>query len=82
MLRSNPAMNGEPHTRGHNGGAATKRAADARALAMATVISELRAAGITKLSAIAVELNRRQVPTTRGAKWRATTVARLLTRLG
>jgi hypothetical protein len=67
--------------RGHNGGAATKRAADARAMALATVISELRACGFTRLSAIADELNRRQVPTARGAKWRATTVARLLTRV-
>jgi hypothetical protein len=31
----------------HNGGAATKRAADARAMALATVISKLRAAGFT-----------------------------------
>ena len=71
----------QPRNRGHNGGAATKRAADTRAIALATVISELRAAGSTKLSAIADELNRQQVPTTRGARWRATTVARLLARL-
>ena len=71
----------QPRNRGHNGGAATKRAADARAMALATVIGELRAAGFTKLSAIADELNRRQVPTIRGARWRATTVARLLARL-
>jgi hypothetical protein len=71
----------QSRNRGHNGGAATKRAADARAMALATVFGELRAAGFTKLRAIADELNRRQVPTIRGAKWRATTVARLLARL-
>ena len=71
----------QPRNRGHNGGASTKRAADARAMAFATVIAELRAAGFTKLTAIADELNRKQVPTTRGARWRATTVARLLVRL-
>ena len=71
-----------PRHRGYNGGAASKRAADARAMALATVISELRATGFTKLSAIADELNRQQVPTIRGARWRATTVARLLARLG
>ena len=71
----------QPHNRGHNGGAATKRAADVRALTLGTVISELRSAGFTKLSAIADELNRQQVPTNRGARWRATTVARLLARL-
>jgi hypothetical protein len=37
----------QPRNRGHNGGAATKRAADARAMALATVIRELRAAGFT-----------------------------------
>ena len=47
----------QPRNRGHNGGAATKRAADARAMALATVIRELRAAGFTKLSAIADELS-------------------------
>ena len=47
--------NDQPCNRGHNGGAATKRAADARAMALATVIRELRAAGFTKLSAIAAQ---------------------------
>jgi Recombinase len=75
-------MDEQLRNRGHNGGAATKRAADARAVALAKVIRKLRAAGFTKLSAIADELNRQQVPTIRGAKWRATTVARLLVRLG
>ena len=74
-------MSDEPRHRGHNGGAANKRAADARAMALATVFSELRAAGFTKLSTIADELNRQQVPTIRGTKWRATTVARLQARL-
>jgi len=71
----------QPRNRGHNGGAANKRAADVRAVALGTVISELRAAGFTTLGTIADELNRKQVPTARGARWRATTVARLLARL-
>ena len=74
-------MDEQFRNRGRNGGAATKRAADARAVVLAKVIRKLRAAGFTKLSAIADELNRQQVPTIRGAKWRATTVARLLARL-
>jgi hypothetical protein len=53
-----------PRHRGHNGGA--ERAADVRALALGTVINELRAAGFSKLSAIADGLNRKQVPTARG----------------
>jgi hypothetical protein len=69
--------------RGSNGGAVSKRVADARAETLAPTISQLRAAGVVSLTAIAEELNRRQVPTARGGKqWHLTTVARLLSRLG
>jgi hypothetical protein len=58
-------------------------AADLRAKDLASTILELRAAGFITLTAIAEELNRRQVPTARpGKKWHLTTVSRLLGRLG
>jgi hypothetical protein len=58
-------------------------AADLRATALASTIIELRAAGFVTLTAIAKELNRRQIPTARvGKKWHPITVARLLARLG
>jgi hypothetical protein len=57
------------------------KAAAAQAKAVAPTIRELRAAGITSVRAIATELNERKVPTARGAKWHATSVARLLNRI-
>jgi hypothetical protein len=61
---------------------ANKRAADARAHALASTIHELRSAGFVTLSAIARELERRRVPLARGGKkWRPSTVSRLLARL-
>jgi hypothetical protein len=60
----------------------TKRAADARAETVAPTIAQLLAAGVVSLTAIAEELNHRQVPTARGKKWHLTTVSRLLARLG
>ena len=59
-----------------------KVAADAHAKALEPTIRELRAAGITSVRAIAAELNNRKVPTARGGEWHATSVARLLARLG
>jgi hypothetical protein len=47
---------------------ALKRAADARAEALAATIRKLRKAGFVSVSAIARELNKRQVPTARGGK--------------
>src|SRR5260370_9011238 len=67
---------------GIRGGLAGKRAADSRALALATTIRELRAAGFISRRALADELNRRRIPTARGCRWQYTTVVRILTRLG
>jgi hypothetical protein len=48
---------------------AVKQAADARAKALASTIRKLRKAGFVSISAIARELNERQVPPTWGSKW-------------
>ena len=67
---------------GISGALAVKRAADARARALASTLRKLVAAGFVSLPALAKELNRREVPTRLGGKWHRTTVARVLTRLG
>jgi hypothetical protein len=50
-------------------------AANTRARVIAPVIREIRAAGHTSLRGIRWELNRLAVPTVRGGRWRAMTVA-------
>jgi hypothetical protein len=65
-----------------HGASGSKRAADARAHALVSIIRELRAAGFVSHRALADELNRRGIPTTRGGSWHYTTVVRMLTRLG
>jgi hypothetical protein len=60
---------------------AVKQAADARARALASTIRKLRKAGFVSVSAIARELNDRQVPPAWGSKWHRSTVRRLLRRL-
>jgi hypothetical protein len=52
------------------------------AASLAPVITELRAAGITTLTAIAREMNNRGIPAARGGSWSWNTAACLLTRLG
>lgn len=64
-----------------NNGLASKRAADARARALALTIRELQAKGYVSLSAIARELNVQEMPTALGGKWHPTSVKRLLRRL-
>ena len=64
-----------------NIGRSHTRAADLRAKALASTIRKLRRAGFVSASAIARKLNAREIPTTRGTKWRPTTVRRLLQRL-
>jgi DNA invertase Pin-like site-specific DNA recombinase len=59
-----------------------KATADALAKALAPTIRELRAAGIVSVRGITAELNERGIATARGAKWHATSVARLLARIG
>jgi hypothetical protein len=68
--------------RGIHGALAVKRAADARARALASTLRELRAAGFISRRALADELNRRGIPTARGGRWHYTTVVRMLQRLG
>jgi hypothetical protein len=57
--------------------------ADARAVALAPVIAEIRASGITEAYAIAAALTARGIPTARGYSfWMAGPVRSLLNRLG
>jgi Recombinase len=60
---------------------AVKKAADARARALASTVRKLRKAGFVSVSAITRELNKRQVPTARGGKWHRKSVSQLLQRL-
>jgi hypothetical protein len=62
-------------------GATNRKAADERAKALASTVQGLRKAGIVSLNGIAAALNKRKVKTVYGARWHATTVARLLRRL-
>ena len=64
-----------------NNGLPNKTAADARAKALASTIRELQAKGVVSLSAIARELNTREIPTALGGKWHPSGVSRLLHRL-
>jgi hypothetical protein len=64
-----------------NNGQAGKRAADAKAKALASTIRELQAKGLVSLSAIARSLNEREIPAAWDGKWHPTTVKRLLRRL-
>ena len=67
---------------GGHGALALKQAAVSRALALAPTIRKLIADGFASQAALAVELNRRGVPTARGGSWHLTSVERMLTRLG
>jgi Recombinase len=64
-----------------NIGRTNKRAADARAKALASTIRTLQARGLVSLGAIARELNEGEIPVARGGKWHRTSVSRLLHRL-
>ena len=68
--------------RGGHGALALKQAAESRALALASTIRKLIAAGFVSQRALADELNRRGVPTALGGSWHRTSVGRMLTRLG
>ena len=82
MARWSESVGTSPRRRGGHGALALKRAADSRALALATTIRELMAAGFLSRRALADELNRRRIPTALGGRWHLTTVVRMLTRLG
>jgi DNA invertase Pin-like site-specific DNA recombinase len=57
-------------------------AAKARAVELAPAVAEIRAAGIVTVRGIAEELNRRGIPSPRGARWHVPAVFRLLKRIG
>ena len=60
---------------------AVKKAADARAGALASTIRKLRKAGFVSVSAIARELSEREIQTARGSKWQRSSVRQLVQRL-
>jgi hypothetical protein len=62
------------------GRAAIQKRANDRAADLMPTITELQAAGATSLRAIAAGLNERGIPTTRGGKWSAVQVLRVLGR--
>jgi Recombinase len=64
-----------------NNGQESKRAADARAKALASTLRKLQAKGIVSSNAIARELNAREIPTAHGGKWHHASVKRMLQRL-
>jgi Recombinase len=64
----------------HNGQAGS-RAADAKAKALASTIRELQAKDLVSFSAIARELNAREIPTALDGSWHAASVSRLMRRL-
>jgi DNA invertase Pin-like site-specific DNA recombinase len=64
------------------GVAAKKAAARARALDLAPIVEELRAAGAESLRELAAGLDARGVPAARGGKWNANGVARMLAAAG
>ena len=64
-----------------NNGQESKRAADARAKALALTIRKLQAKGLVSSNAIARELNLRETPTAHSGKWHPTSVKRMLQRL-
>jgi Recombinase len=64
-----------------NNGQAHKKAADARAKALASTIRALQAKGLVSFSAITRALNEREIPTALGGTWHPTSVKRLLRRL-
>lgn len=63
------------------GAEARNREADEFAAALAPVIQEIRAVGITNTHAIAAELNRRRIRGMQGGLWFPSRVGRLLARL-
>jgi len=64
-----------------NNGQAHKQAAEGRAKALASTIRKLGRAGFVSASAIARELNEREIPAAWGGRWEPTGVKRLLGRL-
>jgi hypothetical protein len=55
--------------------------ADARARLLTPVIAEIRATGVHSYKGIALQLDKRGIPTARGGRWAATQVRDILLRL-
>jgi hypothetical protein len=64
-----------------NNGQALKQAANVRAKVLAPIIRALKGKGLVSFSAIARELNKREIPTARRGRWHPSSVSRLLQRL-
>jgi hypothetical protein len=64
-----------------NNGQALKQAADVRAKVLAPIIRAFKGKGLVSFSAIARELNEREIPTARRGRWHPSSVSRLLQRL-
>jgi DNA invertase Pin-like site-specific DNA recombinase len=58
-----------------------RRKADKDAATLISTIREIQAAGARTLAEVAATLNERRVPTTRGGRWHATTVHRVIARM-
>ena len=71
----------QPWPKWRNGSQVLVAKADARAIELAPIIVEIRANGVTRLQAIANELNARGIPTATGAKWGTSSVFRLRARI-
>jgi hypothetical protein len=78
LTRLGLKMHGNPMV---NNGQAHKRAADARAKALAPTIRALQGKGLVSLKSIARELDEQGIPAARGGKWHLTSVTRLVERL-
>ena len=62
--------------------AAAVAKANERVAAVAPILRELRAAGITSPAELAAQLNARGIPAARGGQWRRGQVRRVLARMG
>ena len=83
MYRPSPGRPAAWSKLGRQRAEATRKAkATSRAADLAPVIAEIRAEGATTATAIAKALNDRKIPTTRGGRWQAVQVQRLLSAAG
>jgi hypothetical protein len=77
LLRAAGQAGRQQGSRGVNQGARPERAENLRA-----IVADVRSASHTSVRDLAAELNRRSILTPRGGEWHATSVVRLLERLG
>jgi DNA invertase Pin-like site-specific DNA recombinase len=79
---ANPLKADGASVAGRIGAASNKQAADAFAARLLPMIRDFQKAGCTTLAGLAARLNGYDIPTARGGKWHARTVANLLARTG